>query len=76
MLKGVSCFTDAEAPSTKMSDFFPLTKQEWMMPKTVEVLFKQLEVAEAMRAFISYHSGDIEEMHSKLERVEADLTAA
>ena len=29
-----------------------------------------------MRAFISYHSGDIEEMHSKLERVEADLTAA
>ena len=27
MLKGVSCFTDAEAPSTKMSDFFPLTKR-------------------------------------------------
>ena len=26
MLKGVSCFTDAEAPSTKMSDFFLLTK--------------------------------------------------
>ena len=71
MLKGVSCFTDAEAPSTKMSDFFPLTKQvfvnmggdpptfvsarlpfgtpksvvsciqylqEWMMPKTIEVV--------------------------------------
>ena len=27
MLKGVSCFTDAEAPSTKMSNFFPLTKR-------------------------------------------------
>ena len=27
MLKGVSCFTDAETPSTKMSDFFPLTKR-------------------------------------------------
>lgn len=26
MLKRVSCFTNAEAPSTKMSDFFPLTK--------------------------------------------------
>lgn len=26
MLKRVSCFTDAKAPSTKMSDFFPLTK--------------------------------------------------
>ena len=26
MLKGMSCFTDAEAPSTRMSDFFPLTK--------------------------------------------------
>ena len=27
MLKGVSYFTDAEAPSTKMSDFFPLTNR-------------------------------------------------
>lgn len=27
MLKCVSCFTDVEAPSTKMSDFFPLTKR-------------------------------------------------
>ncbi|KAL6312623.1 hypothetical protein AAG906_006768 [Vitis piasezkii] len=27
MLKEVSCFTDAEAPSTKMSNFFPLTKR-------------------------------------------------
>ena len=26
MLKRVSCFIDAEPPSTKMSDFFPLTK--------------------------------------------------
>ena len=27
MLKEVACFTDAEAPSTRMSDFFPLTNQ-------------------------------------------------
>ena len=27
MLKEVSCFTNAEAPSTRMSDFFPLTKR-------------------------------------------------
>ena len=27
MLNGVPCFTDAEAPSTRMSDFFPLTKR-------------------------------------------------
>lgn len=27
MLKRVLCFTDAEVPSTKMSDFFPLTKR-------------------------------------------------
>lgn len=27
MLKRVSCFTNAEAPSTKMSNFFPLTKR-------------------------------------------------
>ena len=43
---------------------------------TCEQLFKRLEVAEAMRAFISHHTGNIEEMHSKLERVEADLTTA
>ena len=27
MLKGVPCLTDAEAPSKRMSDFFPLTKR-------------------------------------------------
>lgn len=27
MLKHVPCFTDVEPPSTKMSDFFPLTKR-------------------------------------------------
>ena len=27
MLRRVPCFTDAESPSTKMSDFFPLTKR-------------------------------------------------
>ena len=26
MLKGVPCFTEAEAPSMKISDFFPLNK--------------------------------------------------
>ncbi|RVW73839.1 hypothetical protein CK203_056642 [Vitis vinifera] len=35
--------------------------------------FKQLEVVEAMRAFISHHSGGIKEMRSKLEMVEVDL---
>lgn len=39
-------------------------------------LFKWLEVAEAMQAFISHHPGDIEELRAKLERVEADLAAA
>ena len=43
------------------------------MMRTREQLFKRLEVAEAMRAFISHHPGGIEEMHSRLERVEADL---
>ena len=46
------------------------------MMYTREQLFKRLEVAEAMWAFISHHPGDIEEMHSKLERVEADLATA
>lgn len=27
MLRQVPCFTDVELPSTKMLDFFPLTKQ-------------------------------------------------
>ncbi|KAL6351384.1 hypothetical protein AAG906_035176 [Vitis piasezkii] len=105
MLKGVSCFTDAEVPSTKMFDFFPLTKRvsvnmggdppnfvsarlPFCTPESVvEVgirymmctcaqLFKWLEVAKAMRAFISHHPSGIEEMRSKLERVEADLATA
>ena len=44
-----------------------------MMPQRVQ-LFKRLEVAKAMRAFISHYPGDIEEMRSKLERVETDFT--
>ena len=36
-------------------------------------LFKRLEVAEAMRAFISHHSSDVEEMRSQLEKAEAEL---
>ena len=27
MLKHIPCFTDAKSPSTKMFDFFPLTKR-------------------------------------------------
>ena len=46
------------------------------MMRTCEQLFKWLEVAEAMRAFISHHPGGIEEMRSLLERVEADLATA
>ena len=41
-----------------------------------EQLFKQLEVAEAMRAFISHHLGDVEEMRSRLKKVEAELATA
>ena len=43
---------------------------------THEQLCKQLEVTEAMRAFISHHPYVIEEMRSRLERVEADLATA
>ncbi|RVW63610.1 hypothetical protein CK203_057392 [Vitis vinifera] len=64
--------------------------QEWMIPETAEVvvagiplhdatreqLFKWLEEAEAMRAFISQHPGDIEKLCTRLEKVEAKLTAA
>ena len=33
-------------------------------------------MAEAMRAFISYHPGGIEELRSRLENVEAELAVA
>lgn len=38
-------------------------------------LFKRLEVAEAMRVFISHHPGNIEELYAKLEREETNLAA-
>ncbi|RVW59434.1 hypothetical protein CK203_110186 [Vitis vinifera] len=128
MLKGVLCFTDAEAPSMRMFDFFPFTKRVFVnmggdpptfvkarlpfgtsqvcrvlhsastgmddpqdcrsgnpffvvadiryMMHTREQLSKRLEVAEAMRAFISHHLGDIEETRSQLESVEANLATA
>ena len=41
-----------------------------------EQLFKRLEVVEAMRAFISHHLGGVEEMRSRLEKVEAELATA
>lgn len=40
------------------------------------MLFEQLEVAKAMRAFISHRLDGSEELRVKLERVEADLAAA
>ena len=43
------------------------------MMHTCEQLFKRLEVVEAMRAFISHHSSDVEEMRSQLEKAEAEL---
>ena len=46
------------------------------MMRTREQLFKRLEVAEAMRAFISQHRGGIEEPRTRLEKVEAELAAA
>ena len=39
------------------------------------LLFQWLKVAEAMRAFISHHMSGHEELRTKLERVESDLTA-
>ena len=46
------------------------------MMRTREQFFKRLEVAEAMRAFISQHPGNIEELRSRLEKVEAELAIA
>ena len=46
------------------------------MMRTREQLFKRLKVAEAMRVFISHHPRGIEELHSRLEKVEAELAAA
>ena len=46
------------------------------MMHTREHLFKRLEVAEAMHAFISHHPGGIEEMHLRLKKVEAELATA
>ena len=39
-------------------------------------LFEWLDVAEAIRAFISHRLGGNEELYVKLERVEADLVVA
>lgn len=40
------------------------------------LLFEPLEVAEAMRVFISHRLGGNKELCAKLERVETDLVAA
>lgn len=41
-----------------------------------DILFKRLEVAESMRAFISHRMSSIEELYAKLEQVKSDLVAA
>ena len=46
------------------------------MMHTCEQLFKRLEVAEVARAFISHHPSGIEKLHSRLEKVEAELAVA
>ena len=46
------------------------------MMHTREQLFKRLEVEETMLAFISHHPGGIEELPSRLEKVDAELVAA
>lgn len=40
------------------------------------LLFEQLEVAEAMRAFISHRMSEGKELHARLERAKNDLVAA
>ncbi|RVW20973.1 hypothetical protein CK203_112297 [Vitis vinifera] len=77
MLKGVLCFTDAETPSTKMSDFFPLTKRisEWTVPKTVEVVIP-LILPFLFLATLTPSPGLSLVVVAFLERVEADLAAA
>lgn len=39
------------------------------------LLFERLKVVETMRVFVSHHLGGGEELCSRLERVEIDLTA-
>ena len=46
------------------------------MVRQCAILFEQLEVAEAMRTFISHRMSSNEELRVKLERVESDLAAA
>ncbi|RVW72062.1 hypothetical protein CK203_054799 [Vitis vinifera] len=50
--------------------------QEWTILETAEVLFKRLEVAEVVRAFISHHPSGIEKLRSRLEKVKAELAVA
>ena len=45
------------------------------MMLTPEQLFQRLKVAEAMRAFISQHSGGVDELRAQLEKVEAELAS-
>ena len=46
------------------------------MMHTCEQLFKRLEVAEVVRAFISHHPSGIEKLRSRLEKVKAELAVA
>ncbi|RVW99507.1 hypothetical protein CK203_021370 [Vitis vinifera] len=94
MLKGVPCFTDAEARllfgtsesvvpySQPLQERTILETAEVVianirhMMRTREQLFKRLQVAEAMRAFISQHPGGVEELRAQLKKVEAKLATA
>ena len=46
------------------------------MMRSREQLFERLKVAEAMRAYISQHPGDVCELRAQLEKVEAELASA
>ena len=46
------------------------------MMRSREQLFERLNVAEAMRAYISQHPGDVCELRAQLEKVEAELASA
>ena len=46
------------------------------MMRTREQLFKRLQVAEVVRAFISQHPSGVKELRTQLKKVEAELASA
>ena len=53
-----------------------MVAEVYNMVRQRAILFERLEVAEAMRTFISHRMSSSEELCAKLERVESDLAAA